>query len=216
MFWEGQVLFYCDEFWNCIKRLQISAYLLCHIASVDSKIENTDRGGDYNNQKGFIDKDNGYGQRRLAYLHSDGREQKNKFIKNHPERKDSNRSISGVGRCRELPSVVRILACLFLFFLCAFTAYSVLFHKILEAERGRSFLWILSITFCWIHMRDSQEWVEEKCRLFIFTEMKTSGLILWPIQMNSIYKCFWKNNHIAPKIEVRQMVGAFLSVLNWF
>lgn len=90
-------------FWNCIKRLQISAYLLCHIASADSKNENTDRGGDYNNQKGFIDKDNGYdgyGQRRLAYLHSDGREQKNTFIKNHPERKDSNRSISGVGRCR--------------------------------------------------------------------------------------------------------------------
>lgn len=97
---EGQVLFYCDEFWNCIKRLQISAYLLCHIASADSKNKNTDRGGDYNNQKGFIDKDNGYGQRRLAYLHRWWREQKNTFIKNHPERKDSNRSISGVGRCR--------------------------------------------------------------------------------------------------------------------
>lgn len=53
---------------------------------------------------------------------------------------------------RELVVVVYMpyvfLTCLFLFFLCAFTAFSVLFHKILEAERGRSFLSRLSITFC--------------------------------------------------------------------
>lgn len=105
----------------------------------------------------------------------DGREQKNTFIKNHPERKDSNRSISGVGRCRVYALCFSYMFNFSYVHSPPFRSGSTRFWRLKEAQ---PFISRLSITFCRIHMRDSQEWVEEKCRLFIFTEMKTSGLIL--------------------------------------